>query len=148
MSLEDENQTETNSVAVNRETIREAILAQAERRRQEVVEFEEEERKRRRKTRVEKREREREDRATTRKKARVRAANEANERVRRNLTEAARSLSAALRAATEHGFPRHSEEGRTQQKTIKALQNAMAAVRRVGVGRHDEENVQVDLDLD
>lgn len=147
---QDENASPTDEplVPTTRETIREALLALAEERRREVVDFEEDRKRSHREKQAKVRREVREKRSRSRKAAMLRSVNESNERVRNHLSDASRSLAAALRSATEHKFPRHSEEGRQQDRTIRALENALGAVRRVGAGRYDEDNFEVDLDLD
>lgn len=136
------------TLPVNRQTIRESIIAQIEAQRLEAIEQEKAARRRARDERV-KRKRAADIRtARNRKGRRLRALNESNERVRGNVAAAARSLRAALRAATEVSAPRHSPEGRAQQRMVRQLEAALGSLRGVGAGKFDETDFEVDLDLD
>lgn len=147
--MADEQQTEQHAApSVDRQTIREALAMHLEARRQEEQEAERAARRQERNQRAKRRKQARIDRARERKTAAVRAANEAQARVARHVAEAGRSLRAALRAAQEVSFPRHSEEGRRQQQTVRSLEESLGSLRRVGRGSYDEDGVDIDLDLD
>lgn len=136
------------TLPVERQTIRESIIAQIEAQRLEAIEEEKARRRRAREERTRKRRAADITTARERKGRRLRALNEANERVRSNVGQAARSLRAALRAATEVSAPRHSPEGRVQQRTIRNIEAALASLRGAGVRDFDETDFEVDLDLD
>jgi hypothetical protein len=135
-------------VPLDRQTIRESILARIEDQRLEALREEKAERRKARKVRVEQRRAADVRKAKHRKESRLRAVNEANDRVRGNVAAASRSLRAALRAATAVPLPRHSDEGRAQQRTIRKIESAITSLRDVRVGTFDETKVEVDLDLD
>ena len=145
---EDLGQKGGRTLPVNRQTIRDAIVAQAMRAREEREQSEAAEKRRKRAKRDDEIRARKSSEARDRKGNLVRALNESNRRVRTHLKEASRSLAAALRAATETPAPRRSVEGRQQQKTIRDLQNALGAIRRVGTGNFDENDFEVDLDFD
>lgn len=80
---------------------------------------------------------------------RLKAANEAQQRVSGHVADALGSLRAALRAASEVRFPRHAPEGRQQAHTIRDLEDALTALRRASrVPKYDSDNFEVDVDLD
>jgi len=136
------------TLSVERQTIRESILAQIEAQRREALEEEKARRRRAREERSQERRAADLSTARERKGRRLRALNEANERVRGNVAAAARLLRAALRAATEVSAPRHSAEGRAQQRTVRSIEAALASLRGAGARAFDEADFEVDLDLD
>lgn len=145
---EGQDNDQDRELPVDRQTIREAIIAQVEAHRQELQEREAAERRR---ARHEKQERRRETslrEARERKGRRLRALNEANARATRHVLEAGRSLRAALRDACGVSLPRHSPEHRAQAQIIRAIEDAMNSLRRVRATEFDESDVEVDLDLD
>jgi hypothetical protein len=149
MSDHDETgREERRSLPLDRQTIRESIIAQIEEQRLERIEQEKVARRRAREDHSRARRASDIKKARESKGRRLKALNEANDRVRGNVAAAARSLSAALRAATEVPVSRHTDEGRVQQRTVRKLQAALSSLRGVGAGDFDETNFEIDLDLD
>jgi len=148
MSEHEDSEEQERFVPAERQTIRDAILAQAEERRREEAEREHAERRQAREDRIQKRRTTDLKKARDRKAKNLRAVNESNARTRAHLSDAARSLKAALKAATGVKLSRHSDEGRQQQRDVRSIQASMASLRGVGAGDFDEANFEVDLDLD
>jgi hypothetical protein len=65
-------------------------------------------------------------------RTRLRVASETRARVQTDLTAASRSLAKAMRVAAGAALPRLSSEGLEQRKLLRALDEAMQAVRRAG----------------
>ena len=148
MSEHEESEVQERSVPVDQQTIRDAIVAAAEERHREDAERVRVERRQAREGRIQKRRTGDLNKARDRKAQNLGAVNESNARTRSHLSDAARSLRAALRAATETKLSRHSDEGRQQQRNVRSIQASMASLRGVGAGNFDETNFDVDLDLD
>lgn len=133
---------------VERRTIREVIQAQ------HAVALREQEqerlaaRRQEREERSQKRRKVREDRARQVHAHRVKALNEAKERVGAHVSDASRSLSAALRDLSETQAPRRTPEGREQQRMAQALLAAMGALRRVGRGTFHETDIDLAAEVD
>lgn len=145
---EDNKEALGKTTSVERQTIRDVITAQVETGHQERRDHERAERRRAQDERIQKRRADDLRGARTRKASNLRAINQANARVRTHVASAAQSLKAALRDASGVPLPGHSEEGRKQQRTIRAIQDVVASLRRVGAGNFDETDFEVDLDLD
>jgi hypothetical protein len=148
---EGQDNDQDRELPVDRQTIREVILAQVEAHRLELLGLQEREAAKRRRVRHEKQERRRETsirEARDQKGRRLRTLNEANVRATRHILAASCSLRAALRDACEVSLPRHSAEHRAQVQIIRAIKDAMNCLRRVRTTELDEANVEVDLDLD
>lgn len=107
------------------------------------------ERKRRRKAQ-ENRVRERRERQVTRareaKARRQKAITDAQGKVAHHVSAATRELRAALRDATAVPMPRHSAEGREQLRVRRSIENALAALRRVGRGHFYDSDLDLDFD--
>lgn len=131
-----------------RRTIREVIQAQHEAALREKEAERTAARRKRREERIERRRTEREDRARQVHARRLKALNEAKERAAAHVGDATRSLRAALRQISEVGAPRHTAEGREQQRMAQALLNAMGALRRVGRGTFHETDIDLGAEVD
>jgi hypothetical protein len=129
--------------------MRDVVQAQVEARREEERRVEIARRRQARDERAEKRRQSRTQGKLERKTRMLKAQGDANERVERHVDMAARSLRAALRSATEVKFPRHSEIGRDQQRTVRRLQAAMAALRGLGNSPYGgDADFEIDDDLE
>ena len=145
---EHEDEVQDKVMPVDRQTIRDTIAAQAQARFQEQANLERADRHRSRDERLKKRRANELKSARTHKANNLRVANESNRSVRSHVAAAARELQAALRDASNVSMPRHSEEGRRQQRDIRSIRDAVGALRRIGAGDFDETDFEVDLDLD
>jgi hypothetical protein len=141
-------QDDQKTISADRQIAREALLSQVEERRREEALRESIRRREARDERAKQRRKERLGEARKRKAARRQVLNKTNDRVRSHVSDASRSLRAALQDASSVSVPRHSEEGRNQQRVVRALQDAIRSLRRVGASRLDSEDFDVDLDVD
>jgi hypothetical protein len=150
MAQDPDNSTDATPVTeqVERQTIREVLEAQHQARVLEQQEAERARRIKRREDRVKQHRAERETRARQAHARRLKALNEVNEQVGAHVGSASRSLRAALRAVSEVSAPRHTEEGREQQRLVRALQTAMGALRGVGRGDFHETDIDLGAELD
>lgn len=148
MREEDDKETLV-SAEVERQTIRQAILARRHKLEQERLEAEERERVKEREKRAQKRKAKRQEDLRRKVTERQKAHSDAQRRVQSLVSQAARNLGAALRAASEKPMPRHTPQGRDQNRMIRDLESAMGAIRRVGSTTFHESNLDVgDIDLD
>ena len=132
----------------DRLTIREVIRAQHETVMQEQAEARTAARRKQRDERAKQRRTEREDRARQTHARRLKALNDSAGRVTAHVATAARSLSAALRDATDTPAPRHTAEGREQQRMVREIQAALGAIRRVGRGAFHETDIDLSAEID
>jgi len=144
---ETEPKPRTEDAEVERETIREAVVAQQELEREQRIAVERAEARRARDRRAEQRREERVAQAREAQARRVRALEEANDRVAANVAEASRALRGALRAASEVPLGRQSVEGREQRRLVRSIEDAMGALRRIRRGTFHEGELELDLDL-
>jgi len=133
---------------MDRSTIREVIQAQHETVLQEQAEARAVARRKGRQERAAKRKTQLEDRARQVHAKRVKALNDSSARVSAHVGTASRSLSAALRVATEFPMPRHTAEGREQHRIVRALEAALASIRRVGRGTFHETDIDLSAEVD
>lgn len=131
-----------------RRTLRDVIQSQQETSLEEEQSARRAVRRKKRDERAVQRRTEREDRARQTHAHRLKALNGSTQRVSAHVGTAARSLSAALRALTEVPMPRHTAEGREQQRVAHALKAALGAVRRVGRGTFHETDVDISAETD
>lgn len=87
-------------------------------------------------------------RARAAKTQRIQNFTKAQSVMRGHIASASTELRRALRSATEVQLPRHSHEARAQLRIVRALEDAMGALRRAGRGASAALNADLDLDVD
>jgi len=133
---------------IDRQTIREVIQAQHEFEMERLEGVRRAVQHKKREERVENFQKRQEKRAREAHARRVKSLQEANERVGAHVSTASRSLRAALGALTSVSAPRHTAEGREQQRIIRSLQAAIGSLRRVGSGEFYESDIDLGSELD
>lgn len=130
---------------VTRETIREALTYHLQTRQQERIEAEKAERRAVRDGRAKKRKEALVRQAREEHAKRLRVLAKAESQMMEHATEAAKSLKAALRIATQIKMPRQSSAGQHHLRSVRALESAVAALRRIGRVTYGDPDELTDL---
>jgi len=131
-----------------RQTIRDVISEKIERDRQERILKARQEQRATRDKRAKKRQKAREDRGRAASQKRQAALTASQAKVQSAVSDAANSLSRALRVAQETPIHRHSPEGREQLRLVRSLSAALGALRGVGRGTYYEVSTDFANDVE
>lgn len=148
--MEDPDNTNAHSrLASDRQSIRDAIMAQLEERALEEDRKEYQRRLLKREQQANARRSRAKREAVYRKNQRIEELNETSKRAQERILEASYALKRALRAVFEVRVPRRTAEWRQQQKRVRAIQNAIANLRQASRGvQFDENSFETDFDID
>lgn len=87
------------------------------------------------------------ERVRSQKQARTAALVKSQEGLQKHLTDASRALQAAIRAVGGVSLPRHSPEGREQQRLLRSLSASLGSLRAVGRSSYSvSDGVDVEVD--